>query len=233
MQRKLYLIPSFLGNENYAEIFPELNKSIIQSLKTFIVEDERTARRFLKKVEPSIIIDNLNFLLLNEHTTAKDYEKYLTNIKDESIGLLSDAGVPCIADPGSVIVEMAHKLNFQIIPLIGPTSIILALMASGMNGQNFAFNGYLPVKQPQRSKAISFFEKRSITEKQTQIFIEAPYRNIQLFNDFLNTCDRNTKLCIACDVTLESQFIKTKTIDEWKQATPEINKKPAIFLLSK
>jgi 16S rRNA (cytidine1402-2'-O)-methyltransferase len=176
-------------------------------------------------------IPELNFYLLNEHTRESETTTYLDVCENFSIGLLSEAGVPCIADPGSMIVKMAHLKNIEVIPLVGPSSIILALMASGFNGQSFAFNGYLPIARPERNKAIKQLEKKALLENQTQIFIETPYRNIQLLDDLLKNCTDTTKLCIACDLTLQNQYIKCCTIKEWKNIKPDIHKRPAIFLI--
>ncbi len=233
MAGKLYLIPSFLGSENSNEVFPELNRKLVSQLKYFIVEEERTARRFLKKLVPEIIIDQLSFKLLNEHTNEVEISSYLMPIETESIGLISEAGVPCVADPGSTLVKLAHEKNIEVIPLVGPSSILLALMASGLNGQNFAFRGYLPIKKDEKVMVIKSLEKRSYQENQTQIFIEAPYRNNQLIEDITTICEPNTLFCIACDLTLPSQFIKTATIREWKNKKPDIHKRPAIFILKK
>lgn len=231
MTGKLYLIPSFLGSTDYKEVFPELNREIILSLRHFIVEDERTARRFIKRLVPEIVIDDLSFKILNEHTREQETANYLDICRESSVGLISEAGVPCIADPGSIIVKMAHIKNIEVVPLVGPSSIIMALMSSGMNGQNFAFNGYLAINKPDRAKAIKALEKRSQTENQTQLFIETPYRNVQLFEELLRNCNDNTQLCIACDLTLQEQYIKTFSIKEWKTIKPDIHKRPAIFIL--
>lgn len=233
MKRKLYLIPSFIGVENSNEVFPEINKEIISKIKCFIVEEKRTARRFFKKIIPDIVIDNLDFKILNEHSKPGDIGAYFDQNDECSIGLLSEAGVPCVADPGSQLVKLAHEKNIEVVPLIGPSSIILALMSSGLNGQNFAFNGYLPVQRDKRIKMLKFYEKRSFSENQTQLFIETPYRNIQLFQDIINSCEPQTLLCIACDLTLPSQYIKTLCIKEWETKMPDINKRPAIFVLKK
>ena len=233
MKGKLYLIPTFLGSENYNQIFPSLNREIIKELKVFIVEEERTARRFLKKIDSSITIDDLKFFVLNEHSKPFEISPYLDSCANESIGLLSEAGTPCVADPGAAIVKLAHTKGIEVIPLIGPSSILLALMASGLNGQSFAFNGYLPIQKNDRARMIKLLEKRSATENQTQLFIETPYRNLQLFDEFLTHCDAETKLCIACDITSENQFIKTFSIKEWKTKKPDIHKRPAIFLILK
>jgi 16S rRNA (cytidine1402-2'-O)-methyltransferase len=230
---KLYLIPSFLGSENPSEVFPALNKDIILTIKHFIVEEERTARRFLKKISPDIDINSLKFNVLNEHSNLLQVSSYLDPCKNEDVGLLSEAGVPCVADPGSTIVKMAHEKGIEVVPLVGPSSIILALMASGLNGQNFAFLGYLPVKQNDRVKAIKQIEQRSVSENQTQCFIEAPYRNNQLFEDILKAASPETFLCIACDLTLPTQMVATLSIYEWKNKKPDLHKRPAIFLLKR
>ncbi len=233
MPGKLYLIPSFLGSENANEVFPELNKKIVSEINYFVVEDERTARRFLKKIIPEIVIDKLNFRLMNEHTKDTEMRFFLDPAEKENIGLISEAGVPCVADPGADLVRLAHEKGIEVVPLVGPSSILMALMASGMNGQNFAFNGYLPVKKDEKLRSIKYLQKRSFIENQSQIFIEAPYRNDQLIEDILNICDQDTLLCIACDITLPSQFIRTKTVLEWKGNKPDIHKRPAIFILKK
>jgi 16S rRNA (cytidine1402-2'-O)-methyltransferase len=229
MKGKLYLIPSFIGNENPNEVFPDINREIVARLDFFIVEELRTSRRFLKKLVPGVDINKLNFSLLNEHTRPEQIINYLEPCQTTSIGLISEAGVPCIADPGSQVVKMAHDKGIDVIPLIGPSSIYLSLMASGLNGQNFAFNGYLPVDKQKRKRAIKILEHRSSVDKQTQLFIETPYRNIQLLNELLETCASSTMLCIACDLTLPSQFIKTQSIAVWKKNIPDIEKRPAIF----
>jgi 16S rRNA (cytidine1402-2'-O)-methyltransferase len=233
MKGKLYLIPSFIGSENSEEIFPEINKKIISEIKYFIVEEERSARRFLKKMVPEIVINNLQFSVLNEHTKPIEIADYLDPCDKYSVGLISEAGVPCVADPGSQIVKLAHEKNIDVVPLIGPSSLLLALMASGFNGQNFAFNGYLPVQRNERTRMLKIYEKRSFSENQTQLFIETPYRNMQLLEDILKTCEPGTFLSIACDLTLPTQFIKTQNIREWKIKLPDIHKRPAIFCLKK
>jgi 16S rRNA (cytidine1402-2'-O)-methyltransferase len=231
MKGKIYLIPTLLGDESPINIISGYNIQIIKSLQYFIVEEERTARRFLKKIIPEINIDTLQFFILNEHTPSKDIVHYLEPTSRHSVGLLSEAGLPCIADPGSTIVAMAHKQGIEVVPLAGPSSILLGLMSSGLNGQIFAFNGYLPIKKNERIKMIKFLEKRSATENQTQIFMEAPYRNQQLLEDIINSCNPDTLMCIACDLTLLSQYIETKPIREWKIKMPDIHKRPAIFII--
>ncbi len=234
MKGKLYLIPSFIGNDNISHSFPEINKEIIQNIVFFVVEEIRTARRFIRKVCPNKNIDDLTFFMLNEHTIHNELARYLSPCHEgHSVGILSEAGVPCIADPGSELVFIAHKLDIEVIPLIGPSSILMALMASGLNGQNFAFVGYLPIKKNERQKAIHRLEQRSFLENQTQCFIEAPYRNHQLLSDILQIAHPDTQLCIAYDLTLPSQFIKTLSIKEWKNKMPDFQKHPAIFLLKR
>ncbi len=232
MKGKLYLIPTPLGEEFLPTNYNSQIKNIIPNLKFFIVEELKTARRFLKKIYPNINIDETTFYILNEHSEIKEYEDFLNPIENgNDIGLLSEAGCPAIADPGSQVVKIAHSKNISVIPLIGPSSIILALMASGLNGQNFAFLGYLPIKPVERKIKIQQIEKRSKLEKQTQIFIEAPYRNISILNDIIGNCNAETLLCIACNITQNDEYIQTKKINEWKNNIPNINKKPTVFLI--
>jgi 16S rRNA (cytidine1402-2'-O)-methyltransferase len=231
---KLYLIPTTLGETNIEKVIPSEIKNIVGSIRYFIVENTRTARRYLKKLDPDIVIDDLDFKELNEHTDHKGMELFLEPVtRGFDIGIISEAGCPGVADPGAEVVKIAHQKNITVCPLVGPSSILLSLMASGMNGQNFAFIGYIPVKPAERVKAIKEIEKRSWTERQTQIFIEAPYRNTKLLEDLLTSCTDQTRLCIAVDLTLETEFVKTKTIAMWRKSVPDINKRPAIFLLQK
>ena len=205
---------------------------VVKNLHYFVVENTRTARRHLKKMVPEIIIDDLDFKELNEHSKQFELEMLLEPIRQGfDVGILSEAGCPGVADPGADLVRLAHMSGIKVIPLVGPSSILLSLMASGMNGQNFAFIGYLPVKPPERAKAIRDIERHSAKEKQTQIFIEAPYRNTKLVEDLLTICSEQTRLCIAVDLTMETEFVVTKSIAAWKKSIPDINKRPAIFLL--
>jgi 16S rRNA (cytidine1402-2'-O)-methyltransferase len=230
----LYLIPTTLGDQKVQSVIPNANSLIVKNIRYFIVENIRTARRYIKKTDPNINIEELNFNELNEHTHKQGLEELLTPLFNGfDVGIISEAGCPGIADPGADLVRLAHEKNIRVIPLVGPSSVLLSLMASGMNGQNFAFIGYLPVKRHERIKVIHEIEKKSAMEKQTQIFIEAPYRNSQLVNDLLNTLSDNTRLCIAVDLTLENEFIQTKTIASWKKGVPDINKRPTIFLIYK
>ena len=228
----LYLIPTTLGESDTARVIPSEVSSIIKGISYFIVENIRTARRYLRKMDPTLNIDELHFFELNQHTDSQVTEAYLNPILEGfDVGIISEAGCPGIADPGAEVVRQAHIKHIRVIPLVGPSSILLSLMASGMNGQNFAFIGYIPVKPAERVKAIREIEKRSGVEKQTQIFIEAPYRNTQLFNDLINTLNDQTRLCIACDITLDTEYIKTQTVSQWKKGVPDLNKRPAIFLI--
>lgn len=230
----LYLIPVSLGEDVDIQKIPLFNVNVINKLDEFIVENERTARRQLKASGYSHPINLIKFHLLDEHTDEADYKKFIASaMLGKDIGLLSESGCPCIADPGAKIVSIAQENNIKVVPLIGPTSIILSLMASGFNGQNFAFNGYLPVSQDKRVHAIKQLEAEVYKKEQTQIFIETPYRNIALFEDIIKNCSAQTKLCIATDITLSTEMIKTMTIEKWKKTKPDINKKPSIFLLYK
>jgi 16S rRNA (cytidine1402-2'-O)-methyltransferase len=221
-----------LGDSSIERVLPPDLTSLISSVKVFIVENVRTARRFLKKVNQSIVIDDLTFFELNQHTDKKAIGRFLEPIQQGfDIGIISEAGCPAVADPGADVVKLAHTKNIQVVPLVGPSSILMALMASGMSGQNFAFNGYLPVKNPEKAQQIKFLERRMQTEGQTQIFIEAPYRNLQLLDDLLKNCDPQTLLCIAADITLDTEFIQAKPVAYWKTHLPDIQKRPAIFLI--
>ncbi len=231
---KLYLIPTTIGETSIQKVLPSHNSDIINTIEYFIVEELRTARRFLKKAGIIKAIDELNFYTLNEHTKPEEIFNYLEMIeKGYNIGLLSEAGVPCIADPGAEIVKIAQEKNIDIIPLIGPSSILLSLMGSGFNGQNFAFLGYLPIDKKQRSDKLKDIERNIYQNNQTQIFIEAPYRNNQMIEAILNTCRNETMLCIACELTSDNEFIKTKSIASWKKTKFDFHKKNTVFLIYK
>lgn len=232
MNASLYLIPSALGKTSKTKIFPNDNFTIIQSLDYFIVENFRSARRFLRSIGFNKDFDNVQMFELNKHTPTMEIEAMMKPLLDNhSMGLISEAGVPAVADPGSETVLLAHKKNIRVIPLIGPSSILIALMSSGLNGQKFTFHGYLPVKSNERIKAIKALEKRSYQNKETQIFMETPYRNMRLLEDIVANASPESLFCIACDLSLETEFIKTKTIREWKNKIPGIHKRPSIFLL--
>ena len=230
----LYLIPVTLGETEYQKVLPEYNKKILRGIKNFIVENRRSAIRFLKLADSSIDIDSLEFLELNEHSDLARISNYLDPLlkKKLPMGIISEAGCPAVADPGAAVVEMAQKKNLKVVPLSGPSSMIMAVMASGLNGQSFAFNGYLPVKPNERAAKIRQLENRAWNEKQTQLFIEAPYRNLKMLESILNSCRNETLVCVAAGLTTYQEFIKTLSVAEWKKSNePPINKVPAIFLI--
>lgn len=235
MAGTLYLIPCPISEDTLPyDVTPNGNREVITSLDYFIVENLRSARRFLSKAGLSGHIDELEFDELSEHTTSpRDVERMVAKIKaGRSAGVISEAGVPAVADPGQLVVEACHRAGIRVVPLVGPSSIIMAVMASGLSGQSFAFNGYLPVKEPERTRAIKRLEARAVNEQQSQLFIEAPYRNTKLAEQILASCGANTRLSIACDITSKEEYIRTATIAEWrKQGLPEINKRPTIFIL--
>ena len=229
----LYLIPITLGDDNISQVLPPDVVKIAQNLENFVVESEKSARHFLSTIKTAKPVRELTLNLLNEHTDDKAIPDLLKPLfAGQDIGLMSDAGCPAIADPGAKLVALAHQKGIRVVPLVGPSSILLSLMASGLNGQQFAFLGYLPVDKAQRVQKLKEIEKRAQTHKETQIFIETPYRNQQMLEALLNTCNANTRLCIACHVSLSDELILTKRISEWKQsALPDLNKKPTVFLL--
>ena len=230
---KLYLIPTPLG-DGVTKTLPEYIKPVTYSLTNFIVEKEKTARGFLKSIQYPVPFESVELHPLNKRTTLDEALHYVQKIADgTSMGLLSDAGLPCIGDPGAQVVELAHQYDITVVPLVGPSSILLALIASGMNGQNFAFNGYLPIKSHERKKRVSDLEQLSFKNQQTQIFIETPYRNKQLLEDILESCKQDTRLCIACNLTLSDEFVKTLPIEKWKKVKYDFHKKQAVFLLSR
>lgn len=232
MKGRLYLIPTHLGNSNYGLTIPPEVATLAARLRYFIVENIRTARRYLRLLDPKMDIDSSTFFILDKHTNPREYSTFLKPIKEgHDIGIISEAGCPGIADPGADIVKIAHHKGIKVVPMTGPSSILLALMASGMNGQNFAFNGYLPIEKHERIKSIKHLESRSIKEKQTQIFIEAPYRNNALVKNILDSCHPRTLLCIACNLTLPDEFIVTRPVSSWKNQVPDLHKKPTIFLI--
>jgi len=230
----LYLIPSLLGDAPVENSLPSYNIDIIRSLDEFIVEDIRSARRFLIKAHIDKSIDSLTFHLCNEHSKNTDLPAIMQGLMNgKNAGLISEAGCPSIADPGAEIIQFAHRNTIRVIPLVGPSSILLALISSGLNGQNFAFNGYLPKKEPDRIKALKQLEALVWQKNQTQIFIETPYRNDSILKDILNACREETLLCIASDITLPAEKIKTQSIRDWKGFKNSFNDHPAVFLLGK
>lgn len=233
MAGTLYLLPTTIGSENWDNVIPNAVIQQTRQLKHFVVEDIRTTRRYLSKIGALTPIDQISFMELNEHTRIEDIDILLKPLLDgNDVGLISEAGLPAIADPGSQLVDLANQRGIKVVPLTGPSSIFLTLMASGLNGQNFAFVGYLPIKPEERKKRIKSLELRSKQENQTQIFIEAPYRNASLFNEILKDCNPETKLTIGVELTTANEYLSTKKIWEWKKlALPEINKKNCVFCL--
>lgn len=229
----LYLIPVTLGGDNINQVLPPDVVSLAQKLEHFVVENEKSARQFLSLIKHSKPIRELQFSTLNEHTDDKTLPELLKPLlAGKDVGLMSEAGCPAVADPGAKLVALAHQKGIHVAPLVGPSAILMALMASGLNGQSFAFLGYLPVDKAERAKKLKEIEKRAATHKETQIFIETPYRNMQMLEAILSTCHANTRLCIACNVSLPDEMIVTKTINGWKQGIlPDLNKKPTVFLL--
>ena len=234
MDTALYLLPVTLGDTELNTVLPAYNIEIIQGIKHFIVEDVRSARRFLKKVDREFDIDSLSFYPLNKHTSAEDISGYLKPLlAGQSMGVISEAGCPAVADPGADVVAIAQRKNLKVVPLVGPSSIILSVMGSGFNGQSFAFHGYLPIEPGERVKRIKQLEQRIYSENQTQLFIETPYRNHKMIDDLLQNCRPQTKLCIAANLTCEGEYIKTRAISEWKGKVPDLSKILCIFLLYK
>ncbi|HEY9082712.1 MAG TPA: SAM-dependent methyltransferase [Vicingaceae bacterium] len=228
----LYLIPTTLGEAAYDKVIPSFNNTILQEIDVFIVENIKTARRFIKKTAPDKVIGDLVFYEINKRTNLDMLPTFLKPIDEgKNIGVISDAGCPGVADPGADVVALAHQKNIKVVPLVGPSSILLSLMASGFNGQSFCFNGYLPKEQKDRVRKLKDLERMAIAQKQTQLFIETPYRNQHVLTDLLANCNPNSKLCIAVDITMVSEQIVTKTIAEWKNTVIDLNKRPCIFLL--
>ncbi len=229
---KLYLVPSPLGENDPKEVIPSPVLDSLSNFKTFVVEELRTARRYLSKAGLKGQIGDLELYELNEHTDQTTVEGYLRLFdNDNDVALISEAGLPAVADPGAQLIALAHRNNIEVIPMVGPSSLMLALMASGLNGQNFAFVGYLPIKSDERKNKLKVLERESSTTGQTQIFIETPYRNDGLFTDMLNALLPNTKICIAANITMPDAYIKTKKVSEWKENKITIGKRPCVFLI--
>jgi len=230
----LYLIPTTLGDCEPLDVLPLTVKRAIETLDYFIVENEKTARKFIKEISPEKYQPSLTLFKLDKYADPIEVQTYLDVCSEGiSVGLLSEAGVPAIADPGAEIVKLAHEKGIRVVPLVGPSSIILAMMASGFNGQNFAFNGYLPIDASERKAAIKNLEKLSQEKNQSQIFIETPFRNEKLLTDLKTVLHPFTKLCVACDITLSSEYIKTLSIQDWKTENPDLHKRPTIFIIHK
>lgn len=229
---KLYLIPSPLGENDPEEVIPVPVLKSLTGFRTFVVEEVRTARRYLSKAGLKGKIGELEFFELNEHTDQRTIEGYLKLFEDgNDVALISEAGLPAVADPGAQLVALAHKKGIEVIPAVGPSSLMLALMASGLNGQSFAFCGYIPAKTDERKSKLKTLEKVSAQLRQTQIIIETPYRNDSLFADMISTCAPSTRICVAVNITMPDAYIKTKTAGEWKKSGLTIGKRPCVFLL--
>ena len=231
---KLYLIPTTLGEMNADDVLPQTIKRAIDFIDYYIVENEKTARKSIKIVHADKKQSELKLFLLNKHTDTKEHLDFIKPLLEgHNVGLMSEAGCPGVADPGAVIVKIAHEKGIQVIPLVGPSSILLALMASGMNGQSFTFNGYLPIDKSEKKQAIKGLEKLSFDKKQSQLFIETPYINNKLLEDILQTLQPNTLLCIACDITLPTEYIKTMSVSLWKKQKIDLHNRPCIFIIHK
>jgi 16S rRNA (cytidine1402-2'-O)-methyltransferase len=232
---KLYLIPTTLGEtENPFDVLPQTIKRSIELLDYYIVENEKTARKFIKSICPEKIQASLHLSALNKHTQDSEYKKMIQDcVEGKNVGLMSEAGCPGVADPGAVIVKLAHEKGIQVIPLVGPSSILLAIMASGMNGQSFAFNGYIPIDKSEKRIVLKTLEKLSIDKNQSQIFIETPFRNNKMLEDILQSLHPETHLCIATDITLPTEYIKTMRIAAWKKAVVDLHNRPTIFIIHK
>ena len=231
---KLYLIPITLGENNPDEVLPQTVKRAVELIDCYIVENEKTARKFIKSIAPEKAQATLVLSTLNKHTEVTDHNKMIQPcLEGINVGVMSEAGCPGVADPGAVIVKLAHEKGIQVVPLVGPSSILLAMMGSGMNGQSFAFNGYLPIDKSEKKTALKHFEKLSSDKNQSQLFIETPYRNNKLIEDLLQTLHPNTHLCIAADLTLPSEFIKTMRVSDWKKSKIDLQNRPAIFIIHK
>lgn len=229
---KLYLIPSPLGENDPREVIPQTVLNIACSLGCFVVEELRTARRVLSRYGLKGHIEGLEFHLLNEHTKEDEVRALLPLFEKGDVGLISEAGLPAVADPGASLVALCHRNGIQVVPLTGPSSLMLALMASGLNGQSFSFCGYLPAKTEERRQALKSLEKTSASRKQSQIIIETPYRNYSLFSDMLQVLSGSTRICVAADLTLETQSVRTLNVDGWKRETGfSIGKRPCVFII--
>ncbi|MBN8643522.1 MAG: SAM-dependent methyltransferase [Flavobacteriales bacterium] len=240
---KLYLIPVTLADttsselakqSNPLDVLPETVKRTIEFIDYYIVENEKNARRFIKSILPEKVQASLHLSALNKHTQVSEHNQMLQPcLEGKNVGLMSDAGCPGVADPGAAIVKIAHEKGIQVVPLVGPSSILLAMMGSGMNGQSFAFNGYLPIDKGEKKVALKNFEQLSFSKNQSQLFIETPYRNNKLLEDVLQTLQPNTLLCIACDLTLPTEHIKTLRVADWKKTNIDLHNRPAIFIIHK
>ena len=231
---KLYLIPITLGESNPDDVLPQTIKRAVELIDCYIVENEKTARKFIKSIVPEKVQSSLVLSTLNKHTEVNEHKQMIQPcLEGINVGVMSEAGCPGVADPGAVIVKLAHEKGIQVVPLVGPSSILLAMMGSGMNGQSFAFNGYLPIDKSEKKAALKNYEKLSNDKNQSQLFIETPYRNNKLIEDLLQTLHPNTHLCIAADLTLPTEYIKTMRVGDWKKAKIDLHNRPTIFIVHK
>jgi 16S rRNA (cytidine1402-2'-O)-methyltransferase len=231
---KLYLIPTTLGDSDPMDVLPQTIKRSIDFIDYYIVENEKTARKSIKSVSPEKKQSELKLFVLNKHTETKEHLDFIKPLLEgKNVGLMSEAGCPGVADPGAVIVKLAHEKGIQVVPLVGPSSILLAMMASGMNGQSFTFNGYLPIEKGEKKTALKNLEKLSQDKNQSQIFIETPYRNNKMLEDILQALNPATYLCIATDITLPTEYIKTMRASDWKKTKVELHNRPTIFIIHK
>ncbi|SCY63881.1 SAM-dependent methyltransferase [Flavobacterium caeni] len=231
---KLYLIPVPLGDNEPTEVLPQTIARTIGFIDDYIVENEKTARRFIKAIDPTKVQSTLRLSALNKHTDVSEHLQMIAPcLEGKNLGLMSEAGCPGVADPGAAIVKLAHEKGIQVVPLVGPSSILLAVMASGMNGQSFAFNGYLPIDKGEKKSALKNYESLSAQKNQSQLFIETPYRNNKLLEDLLQILQPNTHLCIAADLTLPTEFVKTLRVQDWKKTKVDLHNRPAIFIIHK
>ena len=234
MDAALYLLPVTLGATPLDRVLPQHNIEIIKEIRHFIVEDMRSARRFLRQADAQFDIDGSTFFELNKHTSPNDIAGYLAPLaQGKPMGVISEAGCPAVADPGADVVAIAQRKGLKVVPLVGPSSIILSVMASGFNGQSFAFHGYLPIKPDERARKLKQLEQRVYSEDQTQLFIETPYRNGKMIEDIIKNCRPQTKLCIAANLTCDDEFVRTRTVKDWRGKAPDLSKIPCIFLLYK
>ena len=229
----LYLIPTPLADDTAPQVLLPLISDVVAATDAYFVENLRTARRFITELKTGRVIDETTIHLLDKDTPTADTRKQIQELMERkrNAGVMSEAGCPGVADPGAVVVGMAHKLGWKVVPLVGPSSVLLALMASGLNGQSFVFHGYLPIDRNDRGRALRFMEKEAQQRIQTQIFMETPYRNNQLLGDIITNCHPETRLCVACNITAPDAFVQTKTLREWKPQLPDLHKKPTVFLL--
>nr|WP_317631330.1 SAM-dependent methyltransferase [uncultured Flavobacterium sp.] len=232
LKGKLYLLPVMLGDNDPNEVLPVTVSRTMDFINDYVVENSKAARKFIKAINPNKVQAELNLFELNKHTEEKEIKNFIKPLLEgKNMGLMSDAGCPGVADPGAVVVKLAHENGIQVVPLVGPSSILLAMMASGMNGQSFAFNGYLPIDKSEKKQELKRLEKLSFDKNQSQIFIETPYRNNNILDDLVATLNPNTHICVACDITLPTEYIKTATANQWKKIKVDLHKRPCIFVI--